>query len=376
MKSQPKTKVMFLITKSNWGGAQRYVYDLATSLPLAEYEVLVALGGSGELKTKLQQANIRTMTLHSMKNETSFLRVYKATKELYTILRSERPTIMHINSSLAGVAGSIAGRLTATPRIIFTAHGWAFNEARPYWQRAIIKFLHWCTVLLSHQTIAVSHALKSQFQWPFVQARMTVIHNAIAPLSFLSRTKARDELLKLLPTLSSYQNDPWGVTIAELHPVKQHDVTICAVASLRDQGIPYRHIIIGGGELEAELVNLIHTLDLTEHVFMTGHQTDAARWLQAFDIFVLSSRSEALGYVLLEALAAQLPIIASNVGGIPEVVPNYPPHTLVASSDVAELGNAIKHTLAKVPVEQVPQPVATLETMTTATMTVYQSPKQ
>lgn len=371
MKSESKTKVIFLITKSNWGGAQRYVYDLATSLPLATYDVVVVLGGTGVLNERLRQASIRTISLPQLERDVSLTKDWRTFQSIRHCIATEQPDVLHVNSSKAGGLGALAGRLSRVPAIVYTAHGWAFNENRGWLNRQIVAFFHWLTILLAHHTIAVSEALKSQFQWPFVQARMTVIHNAIAPLSLLSRSAARQELLTYAPGLHQYQHDPWGVTIAELHPVKQHDLTIRAIASLRDQGIPYRHIIIGGGELEAELKTLIATLDLTEYVFLTGHQTDAARWLRAFDLFVLSSRSEALGYVLLEALSAELPIIASKVGGIPEVVPNSLPHTLLPSGDIAALGNAIKHTLAQVPVKRVPQPITTLETMTTATMGVY-----
>lgn len=371
MELKEKTKVLFLITKSNWGGAQRYVYDLATSLPQSSYEVVVVLGGTGILHQRLRDASIRTISLSTLTRDVSLQKDWHTFTRIRNIIKEEQPNILHVNSSKAGGLGALAGRFARVPAIIYTAHGWAFNEDRSWLNRQVVAFFHWCTVLLAHRTIAVSQAIKNQFHWPFAQSRMTVIHNAIAAPQFFPRDEVRHKLQKLLPTLARFHEDPWGVTIAELHPVKQHDVTIRAVASLRDQGIPYRHVIIGTGEQTTQLAALIAALDLEDHVFMTGHITDAARWLCAFDVFVLSSRSEALGYVLLEALAAKLPIVASNVGGIPEIVPASTPHTLVASGNVAALGNAIKHTLAT-PKDTAPaETTTTLDNMVAKTIALY-----
>ena len=372
METQPKTKVMFLITKSNWGGAQRYVFDLASNLNPQQYDVVVALGGKGTLVQKLQTAGIRTISLSSLERDISFTKDWHSFRQLYRRIRQEKPDVLHVNSSKAGGLGAAAGRLTRVPAIIYTAHGWAFNENRGWVSRQLVAFFHWLTIMLSHRTIAVSEAIRQQFRWPFVQRKMTVILNGIAPIEYCSRTKARAELATLVPAINTESTVCWGVTIAELHPVKQHETTIHAVAQLKDQGVPYRHVIIGEGENRHTLEQLIQELDLGDHVFLLGQQTGAARWLKAFDIFVLSSRSEALGYVLLEALGASLPIMATRVGGIPEVVPNTPPHQLVPSGDSTALSNAIKRTLsAATSIRSIEPSSHTLTTMQKATTALY-----
>jgi len=153
-----RKKVLFLITKSNWGGAQRYVYDLATHLDQTKFEPVVALGGDGELVTLLDHAGVRVIRINSLTRDISLKKEKEFASELYKIIRIEKPDILHVNSSKAGGVGTALGRILRVPRIIFTAHGWAFNEERPWWQRMVIKFLHWVTVLLSHRTIAVSGA--------------------------------------------------------------------------------------------------------------------------------------------------------------------------------------------------------------------------
>lgn len=340
MSTYPTTKVMYFITKSNWGGAQRYVFDLATSLP-PSHEPVVVLGGNGVLKEKLDHAGVRVISLSSLQRDISFLGELRSLIELAGILRRERPTILHVNSSKAGGLGALVGRVLLVPRIIFTAHGWAFNEDRPQWQRIIITFFHWLTVLLAHHTIAVSTSMKAQLTWPGAQQRMTVIHPGRAAVAFFPRAESRHLLTEILPSLQPHQHDFWIGTIAELHPVKQLDVMIQAMTTLAVTHPHVRYLIIGDGESRAALVASVDTLGLHDHVFFVGAITEAARYLKAFDAFVLPSRSESFGYVLVEAAQAGLPIVATDVGGIPDIITDQVDGLLVPTKNVAALSAAV-----------------------------------
>lgn len=329
-----KKKVLFLITKSNWGGAQRYVYDIATSLDADRYEPVVVLGGAGELIEKLSAANVRVIPLESLQRDMSITKELQFMSELWRLLHQERPDILHVNSSKAGGVGCFLGRLAGIPRVIFTAHGWAFNEDRSGIQRFVIAYLHWLTVFLSHQTIAVSAELKNQLRGPFLSRRWAVIHNGRHAIPFLNRDDARAHLA--LP-------DDAFVTgsIGELHPTKQHDVMIRAVAKLVTAGHGVHHVIIGTGELHAQLQSLIEELHLEPYITLAGAIDEAARYLPAFDVYVQPSRSEALGYTVVEAAQAGLPIIASNVGGLPEIITHEVDGLLVPSGDVTALADAV-----------------------------------
>lgn len=171
-----RKKVLLLITKSNWGGAQRYVYDLATNLDPERFFVSVALGGEGTLATMLHHAGIPTTTLQTLENRASARVAWEAGRELYSLLKVEQPDVLHLNSSVAGFVGALAGRLARVPKIIFTCHGWTFNEDRPFFERLIFKTIHWLTVLLSHRTIAVSNGVLAQMSWPGAHKKMKVIH--------------------------------------------------------------------------------------------------------------------------------------------------------------------------------------------------------
>lgn len=338
-----KTKVLYVITKSNWGGAQRYVFDMATSLP-SNFEPQVIVGGNGLLANKLKERNIPTTTLIELSRDIHIFKDIKIFFQLLHIFRKERPDVVHLNSSKIGGLGALAARIVGVPHIIFTAHGWAFNENRNFLVKKCIKFLHWLTILLSHTTITVSRAMKDQItDWPFISNKITVIRNGVDAIDFLSKDEARTKL----GSFSS--NIPWLGTIAELHHVKGHDVTLRALQNITT---PFIYLVLGEGDERKHLETLVDQLGLNDKVFFLGHVEQAARYLKAFDIFILNSRSEGLGYVLLEAGSAQLPCIATNVGGIPEIIEDGVSGTLVPSENPTALEKAISKLLENKEIRQ------------------------
>jgi len=339
--AQKPKKVLFLITKSNWGGAQRYVYDLATNLDRQQFEPIVALGGDGTLATMLENAGVPVIHLKQLQNTTSFRQTWAALTELKQILATAKPDVLHLNSSVAGLLGALVGRLDRRPRIIFTAHGWAFNEDRPLWQRLIIKPLHYLTVLLSHQTIAVSRAIVTQMNWPGAEKKMKVINPGRSIGVMFPRADAREKIADFFPSVSAYQNDPWLVCVAELHPIKRHEILFAAVQKLVSTQPNARLLCFGEGAIRTTLEAWVATHGLAKHIFILGNLHEAARFLKAFDVFVLASKSESYGYVLHEAGLAGVPIVATNVGGIPDIVTNHSTGLLVPPDDVSALGKAL-----------------------------------
>ncbi|OGG85984.1 hypothetical protein A2392_03230 [Candidatus Kaiserbacteria bacterium RIFOXYB1_FULL_46_14] len=336
-----RKKVLFLITKSNWGGAQRYVYDLAVGLPQEDFDVMVALGGDGLLATKLRSDGIKVISIPSLQRDISLVKELRSLREISDIIEVEKPDILHINSSKAGAYGALIGRLHHVPKIVFTAHGWAFNEDRPFWQRVILKKIHWLTVLLCHQTIAVSKEVVRQMNWPFAKRKMTVIYNGRELENLKSRDEARAALIEDEPRLQKYKDDFWSMTIGELHPIKRHDAVIKSMKEIVRRWPHTRHLIISGGQDERRLHELIKKLELQDNVFLLGQIDEAAQYLKAADLFILASRSEAMPYVIIEACIAGLPIVATAVGGIPEVIENEKSGLLTKPMDNKALFEAI-----------------------------------
>ncbi len=167
-------KILYLITKSNWGGAQRYAYDLATNLP-KDFSIAVACGGSGPLVQKLREKNIRVINISKLERDINLFSEFVVFFQLLKLFTTEKPDVIHVNSSKIGGLGAFAGRLSGVPKMIFTVHGWPFNEDRPLWQRKIIYFLTWLTILFSHKVITVCTADYNQFK----SKKVVLTHNGI-----------------------------------------------------------------------------------------------------------------------------------------------------------------------------------------------------
>lgn len=329
--SKNKRKILYVITKGNFGGAQRYVFDLATSLPREDFDVLVAFGESGMLQEKLKNVGVRTIEINSLKRNVGFLDL-KVFFELIKIFRKEKPDVLHLNSSKIGGLGTLAGRLVGVKKIIFTAHGWAWNENRNIFSKIIIAKLHWLTVLFSHKTITVSESLAKQMaHFPFVSKKLLTIHNGIAPFTLEDGFKARQIIGPAI------HHGVWIGTISELHENKGLDYLIEAFARISSQYKDCGLVIIGDGEKRASLERLIVEKKLQDRVHLLGIIPNAKIYLKAFDIFTLTSRTEALPYSLLEAGFAGLPVLASRVGGIPEIIDSGENGALVEKGNVDEI---------------------------------------
>ena len=310
-------KILYGITKGNWGGAQKQVFDLATALAQAGNDVSVVFGGlaSGtELQSRLTETKIPSIVLRTMDRDINFFKEIRSFISLIKILRRERPDVLHLHSPKMGGLGGLAGRITGLPRIIYTAHGWTFNEERPWIQKWLIAFFSWLIILCSHQTIVLSEKEKKQVvKWPFVKKKIIVIPNGIKNIDFLDRVDAEKSILS--SSLSALPPRPWVVTIAELHKNKGLTYAIEAV-SLLPQETQLTYFIIGEGEERSQLEKLIDEKGLKSRVFLLGFHKNASKLLKAFDLFLFPSIKEGFPYALLEASQAGLPIIASAVGQV------------------------------------------------------------
>jgi glycosyltransferase involved in cell wall biosynthesis len=318
MEKQDK-KVILAITKSNFGGAQKYVYTLAKTLKNKGFLVKVLLGKSGSLSEKLEKEDIAVLKIKSLQRDFSLFKEIKVFLEILAILKKERPNILHLNSSKIGGLGSFAGRIAGIKNIIFTAHGFAFNENRNWISRMVLRELYWMIFLFSHKTICVSEETKRQAPKSFIpEAKFEVIYNAIEPIEFLGKQEAKEFLVKRNPNLQI--NKKWIGTLAELHHVKRIDLFIDSAREILKERKDLEFVVFGEGEERAKLELKLKTSKISDDFILFGYLEDASKYLKALDLFVLPSKSEAMPLSILEAMQADIPIVASNVGGIKEMV--------------------------------------------------------
>jgi len=343
--SKNRKKVLFLITKSNFGGAQRYVFDLATGLPKDRYESVVVFGGKGTLQEKLNENSIRTIAIDGLHRDISIKKEFHVFLEIIRLFKKEKPDVIHLNSSKIGGVGALAGRIAGVPKIIFTGHGWAFNENRNVFSKMIIFLIHSITIMLSHHTIAVSEETKMQMvsKLRFLKKKMIVIHNGIEKENLIEKNVARSDLMKLANNININTTSYWVGAVGELHHIKGHHYLIQAIAELKENKKldDIQLLIMGSGEEQIKLEKEIRNFRLSKNIFLLGHVQNASKYMKAFDLFVFPSLSEAFPYTILEAGYAGLPIIASRVGGIKEIIKDKESGVLINPKDIFALKNNI-----------------------------------
>ncbi len=345
-----RQKILFIVTQSQWGGAQRYVFDLAVNLK-KEAEIAVAFGGNGELLKRLNENNIKTIPLAYLKREISPLNDIKSFFELLKIIKREKPDIIHLNSSKAGILGSLAAKMLGVKKIIYTSHGWVFNEPLPWWLKKLYFYAEKISALWKDKIICVSEfdyqtALNSRFCHP---KKLITIHNGIDKIDFLPKEEARDYLNSKLQIANFKQ-----IQNLKLEIPNNRKIIGCVANLYKNKGLTYLieaakiinnpeiiFAVIGEGEEFGNLKLQIANCKLEDRVKLLGSITDSYRYLKAFDLFVLPSIKEGLPYTILEAMAAQIPIIATRVGGIPEMIENNKTGVLVKARDNQDLAEKI-----------------------------------
>lgn len=316
--SNTKKKILYIITQTEWGGAQKYVYELATSPEALNYDISVAVGKNQDrtLIDKLRAKNIEVIELKHLVRPISPIQDVLAIFELKRLFKNLKPDVIHTNSSMPSVLGAYAFKLSGlkNTKLIHTVHGWAFNENISFLKKRIYLITEKLTAKYKSSFIFLSeYDIKSAKKNKLKINNSVIIYNGINAneLNLLNQDTAREKLK--LPT-----NKTVIGTVANFYPTKGLEYFIKAISKLNNPKII--GVIIGDGDLRNDLEKLIANLNLKNNFLLLGKYDKASQYLNAFDIYVSTSTKEGLPYSILEAMSANCPIIATNVGGIPEII--------------------------------------------------------
>ncbi len=337
-----KTKIFYIITKDDIGGARKYVNDLVDNLDKKKFETKIIYGGKDLfwLSNKVYPWFL-------------FLNDWLAVLELAKIINKKQPDIIHLNSSKAGVIGAlaavIANRLKKNnqqkTKVIFTAHGWVFNPTNEL--RRLVRyfyiFLHKIAARFQDKIICVSEydynlALKYEICG---QEKLETIHNGInSNIDFLIKKKSRQIIEQQIENNGEriIKNSwKWIGSIGRLVKEKNYE-TLVKAASLMPNSYFF---IIGSGPEKEKLELEIKNNELQNKFFIISPTGNDASYLKAFDVFAMSSVKEGLPYILLEAMAAELPIVITEAGGMPELIKNHENGLMVSQKNPEALVRAI-----------------------------------
>lgn len=339
-----KKKILYLTTKSVYGGAQRYIIDLIDYLPRDKFEFIVGAGGKGPLASKVTERHVAYYEVKGLARDVHTLTDIKSFFRILSLIRNTRPDILHLNGSKVSILGAIAGKLCGIKKIISSTHGWPFLEDRPKFQKKLLKLAARIGSLFQDKIICVSEfdytmAMEEHIASP---KKLIQIHNGIVPKKhiFLDRDAAREKILKRI----GIPRDDYFIvgSIAEYTKNKGLVYLIEAAEHIARIKPKTLFLLIGWGE-EREFLRMKIPRSFEKKIFLVDSLPEAFTYLKALDIFVLPSVKEGFAYTLLEASLAELPIVATQVGGNPEIIENLKNGVLVRPGSPHDILNAIFH---------------------------------
>ncbi len=334
--------VLHLITELNMGGAQQALFRLLAGMDRQQYQPIVVClyNGRGEVAQQIRQLDIPVIDLE-MQPKWRLDAVWR----LYRLIQEEKPVILHVWMFHANILGRIVGRLNRVPIVIISRRTQNLDGVGREWMNR--KLSGW-----SDATITVSECVR---QVEIAQARtdpakVITVHNGIEVDRYRQiDASVRDRIRRELKT----PNEALVIaSVGRLHPVKGFANLLTAVQSVRARFPDVFLWLVGDGELRIRLEAQARQLGLDDVVVFTGTRLDVPEILTAVDIFTLASHVEGMPNAILEAMAAGLPVVATQVGGVPEIVVDGQTGLLVPPADNTALAQALLKLLEDVSLRQ------------------------
>ena len=337
---------MRVIARLNMGGPALHVAYLTEGLRKRGYDTTLVAGslarGEDSMAFVADARGVEIVRIDELGREISPLRDLMATIRLAKLIRKERPQILHTHTAKAGTVGRVAARLAGSrrpPIVVHTFHGHVlrgyFGPVRTLFFRLLERWLAAGTTAL----IAVSPQVRDDLvalgvarRERFVVIRLGIeLDERVAP-----EQNGRAESRRYLGIPGDRFAVGW---IGRMTAVKRTDDVLIAFKILRDSGVDAVLCMVGDGPDRRQLEQRAHELGVARDTVFLGYQEDVAPFYAAFDTLVLPSGNEGTPVTVIEALAAERPVVATRVGGVPDVVRDGEDGFLVeagATDDLAE----------------------------------------
>jgi glycosyltransferase involved in cell wall biosynthesis len=325
--------ITFVITRGDsLGGAHTHVLDLATAFLARGHKVTVLLGGQGEVTRELETRGIPFRSLRHLAKPIHPVKDLLATFELWKALVEISPDLVAAHTAKAGLVARCAAALARIP-VVFTPHGWAISDRISARQGRIFRTIERLAGRLSARLINVceyERTLAREFRIA-EDAKLVVVHNGIPdiPSEFLAHPECQPARL---------------ITVARFESPKDYSTLLLALSMLKDH--QWTIDLVGDGPLQPEIRRMAQAMGLEHRLRFLGARNDVPGLLAQAHVFVLSTRSEALPYSVLEAMRAGLPVVASNVGGISEAVADGQTGLVVPPNDATALARHLGRLIA------------------------------
>ncbi|MEG0577647.1 MAG: glycosyltransferase family 4 protein [Bacilli bacterium] len=339
-----RIKVMH-ISEATSGGVWTHLKQLAENLPQSKFEQKFILSSikNPKLKegTEFQNYNFQLVDMvreiNPIKDIISLIKIYK-------ILKKEKPDIVHCHSSKAGVIGRIANTILRNKITLYTPHSYSFNDFNNAFKNYIYITVEKIMGLITTRLICVSEGEFTQSIANKIvdKEKLIVVNNGV---QISSVTGKNIEKKSVFLKQHGYKGDEYVIGfVARLAMQKDPNTFIEACLSLKEYNIAV--IILGDGPLEDTIASKIKNNDAENLFRVLGYVKNTAYYYENFDLFVSTSLWEGLPYSILEAMNAEVPIIATSIEGVTELIIDSKTGLLVRPKDVKGLSNQIKKLLS------------------------------
>jgi len=328
-------KVCHIAHGDLWAGAEVQLVTLLSSLVrIPGFEFSVVLLNEGRLAKELRRLEINVTVIPERSSSSG-----RIVSKLVGHLRKNRADIIHTHKYKDNILGAIAGKLVGVPYIIRMVHG----LSEPFHGTEYVKMAFYerldgimnrCMV---KKLVAVSLNIKAVLDKKYGSDKIVHIHNGID----LEKVVVKKDKWEKRRELHVDQNCYLIGTVGRLTPVKGHEIFLEAASLLLKEGRNVKCLLVGDGPLKERLKELAIQLGIEKNVILTGHQDDVYDFINVMDVFVLPSLHEGIPMVLLEALALERPVVASRIGGIPEVIEHGRSGLLVTPGAIKELAQTL-----------------------------------
>ena len=339
-----KIRIVNIITRMELGGPPILVLDILQHLDKERFESTIATGITIDRKYDMigfaRDKNIRIFAMPSLVRDIHPLKDIKALIKLAIFLKKEKFDIVHCHTSKGGFIGRLAAKLAGAKIIIYSPHGDIFEG---YFCKLATDFFILLEKFAARFTDKIINLTKIEIE-RFLEHgigtrhQLKQIYNGINikyyERAMTSNLKKRDEF-------GLGKDDFVCATVGRLVPVKGHTYLIKAIQKVVKVIPEAKFLFVGDGELKSKLSEEIKSYDLQRNIFLLGVRNDIATILSCINVFLLPSLNEGFGMALIEAMAARKPVIATNVGGVPEVIINGTTGILVPSKDPEAFSSAI-----------------------------------
>lgn len=339
-----KVKVLHIHTLPVISGSGINTFLTMIRLNKERYEVEFACAPGGPLIDEVESQGIK---FHPIRNFVQRISIYNdllALWELVCLMRGQRYDIVHTHNSKAGFIGRLAAKISGVAIIVHTIHGFAFHEYENPPRRKLFICLEKFAGRFTDKLITISEPLKQWGQELGIgkPERYVTVYSGIE----LDKFQVNINIKEKKRQFGINPEDKVIGVVSKLWEGKGHKCILQAAQRVIIEVPNVKFMFVGEGYLRGELEKLTHQLGLRDYVIFTGFRTDIPEVTAIFDIAVLASFFEGLGRVLLEAMVLGKPVIASEVGGIVDVVDDGKTGILVPPNDSNALAGAIVRLLS------------------------------